>query len=233
MTGGLVPEVLPPEAVTDATAFVVTDAVSLRARWETPFPLYDTRPRPFTLSEGSEVQVPTMRLRRVLPFYRGEGFVAVDIPYRGGYFAMTLLVPDNPDGLPALEGELSPNLLADVSAAERGEEVVLYLPRFSIEADLPLEGVLMELGATVPFDPLLADFSGAAGEPRDIFLSVFRQRAVIRVTEAGTVAAAVTAAVGELTSAPPVVAADRPFLFLIRHRASGMVLFMGRVVDPR
>ena len=233
LTRRLVPEVLPPGTVTPDTAFVVTDAVSLRAKWETPFPTYDTAHRPFTLADGTVVQVPTMRLRWALPCFRGEGFAAAELPYRGGAFSMMLLVPDTPGGLPSLEAALTPSLLAEVVAGEGGGEVVLFLPRFSVEADLPLEEPLASLGSAAPFDPLRADFSAAAGEPGDIFLSVLRPGGVIGCPGAAPGAAAAPAAVGEAVSAPPVIAADRPFLFLVRHRATGAILFMGRVVDPR
>jgi serine protease inhibitor len=40
-----------------------------------------------------------------------------------------------------------------------------------------------------------------------------------------------TAAVGSLPFTPT-FKADRPFLFLVRDRQSGSVLFLGRVVNP-
>ena len=57
----------------------------------------------------------------------------------------------------------------------------------------------------------------------------------IAVDEIGTVATAATA-LGFDESGPPepelTVAADQPFLCLIRHRDSGLVSFAGQVVDP-
>jgi serine protease inhibitor len=63
-------------------------------------------------------------------------------------------------------------------------------------------------------------------------------QAVIEVDEQGTEAAAATAAVISLTSMPMeepeplVLDIDRPFLFAIRARASGAVLFVGQFVQP-
>jgi serpin B len=58
----------------------------------------------------------------------------------------------------------------------------------------------------------------------------------VKVDEKGTEAAAATAVVMRAGSAAVAQVAefkaDHPFLFLIRHKATGLVLFMGRVVDP-
>jgi len=56
----------------------------------------------------------------------------------------------------------------------------------------------------------------------------------VEVNEEGTEAAAATAVVVEKTALPRVrrFIADHPFLFLIRHKKTGAILFMGRVVDP-
>jgi serpin B len=207
--------------------------VSLRALWEVPFPESSTNLMPFTLADGSEVGVPTMRLRSQLRFHRGEGYTVADLAYRGGDFSMLILVPDAHDGLPSLEAGLTPALLAEAAVEGTTNDRILYLPRFSIASDIDLVEPLQDLGATLPFDPAAADFSGAAGAPGEIVLSTLIQKAVIRVNEVGTIAAAATGGGFELTSAPPILEANRPFLFVIRHRASGAVLFMGRVTDPR
>jgi serpin B len=57
------------------------------------------------------------------------------------------------------------------------------------------------------------------------------------VDEEGTEAAAATAIVGGpvAESGPPPITfqADHPFLFLIRDQKSGLILFMGRVTNPK
>jgi serpin B len=60
-------------------------------------------------------------------------------------------------------------------------------------------------------------------------------KAFVAVDEAGTEAAAATAVVIGERAAPaePVeMTVDRPFVFVIRDRQTGTILFVGRVVDP-
>ncbi len=232
ITHGLVREALNPGDITDLTAFVVVNAVSFDAKWATPFPLASTRDAPFMRGDGTTVQSKLMRARSDFAWFDGDGFVAVELPYRGDEVSMTLLVPDTHDGLPALEAALTPANLATWTAGLAEDDVIVYLPRFGYASDLNLGDTLRGLGVTDAFDRALVDLSGAAGAPGDIVLSLVRQKARIEVTELGTRAAAVTSAVAEVTSAPPVIAADRPFLYLIRHRPTGTILFLGRVEDP-
>ncbi len=234
MTHGLIPEVLHAGELDVRTAFVVTDAVYFGGKWAQPFLLDTTHLYPFTRADGSEVAVPLMHVRGGFGWMRGPGFQAIDFPYRGDKFSMTVLVPDSPDGLPALEEAMSPSNFASWITGLFPTELIVLLPRFEIMSDLDLREPLRSLGVTDAFDPERADFSGAAGLPGDIFLTSFRQQALIRVTEEGTEAAAVTAGVGEFTFTfePAVIAVDRPFLFVIRHRSTGTILFLGRVEDP-
>jgi len=61
-------------------------------------------------------------------------------------------------------------------------------------------------------------------------------KAMVRLDEEGTEAAAASAAIGMPTSAPmeePIeLVLDRPFVFAIRDNVSGEVLFLGRLADP-
>jgi serpin B len=89
-----------------------------------------------------------------------------------------------------------------------------------------------------------ADFSGINGkQPRDpesLFVSGVFHRAFVETNERGTEAAAATAilmlaATAARPSKPPeipIFRADHPFLFAIRDRKSGAILFIGRMVDP-
>jgi serpin B len=59
-----------------------------------------------------------------------------------------------------------------------------------------------------------------------------RHKATVDVNEEGTEAAAATSVESGVTSAPVPVLVDRPFVFMIRERFSGAILFMGRVMNP-
>ena len=113
--------------------------------------------------------------------------------------------------------------------------VDVALPRFKMTAELELSSTLSALGMPLAFDDKKADFTGITrAEP--LFISQVRHKAFVEVNEEGTEAAAATGVVMTTRSAPAlpqVFRADHPFVFLIRDVATGTVLFMGRVTDPR
>ena len=76
-----------------------------------------------------------------------------------------------------------------------------------------------------------ADFSGITGGPNGLFIESVQHEAFIAVDEDGTKAAAATG-VAMAFSHGPTVTVDRPFLYVIRDKAAGTILFMGRVMDP-
>ena len=107
------------------------------------------------------------------------------------------------------------------------------MPKFEFDAKLGLANTLASMGMPDAFSGS-ADFSGMTGE-RDLFISDVIHQAFVSVDEAGTEAAAATAVIMKLLSAPepPVeLTIDRPFVFLIRDIETGAILFVGRVVDP-
>ena len=110
----------------------------------------------------------------------------------------------------------------------------VWVPRFKTTAEFELSKQLSQMGMPEAFLPS-ADFSGMDGK-KDLHISKVIHKAYVEVNEKGTEAAAATAVVVAPTAAPPgkivEFRADHPFLFLIRHEASGAILFMGRMVDP-
>jgi serpin B len=111
------------------------------------------------------------------------------------------------------------------------EDLIVSMPRFKVGSDLLLNDALKGLGMTDAFSGGTADFSGMTGA-RDLFIDAVVHKAVVEVAEDGTEAAASTAVVMKKDPAPRRFLADHPFIFMIRDRASGSILFMGRVVDP-
>jgi serpin B len=92
------------------------------------------------------------------------------------------------------------------------------------------------MGMPHAFDEMAADFTGIydrSQEPRNLFISHVIHKAFVAVDELGTEAAAATGVVAGIVSEPENnITVDRPFLFVIRDRESGTLLFAGRVLDP-
>ncbi len=234
---GLVPQ----GGVDVATRLVLVNALYFLGDWAEPFDPARTHPAPFQLSAGARVEVPTMRQTGTLPYAKRDGFAAVELPYRGGELAMLLVVPDGPQGLAVLEKAVDAAWLARLAAALTPQLVQVHLPRFEVKParSLAVGPALQELGMRLAFDPARADFGGIARwrspEERLCLGEVFHQ-AFVKVDEQGTEAAAATAVAMLAGGAPPrpvQFVADRPFLFFLRDRRSDLVLFMGRVADPR
>ena len=233
VTNGKIPNILAPGDVDAATRFVLVNAVYLNCTWKRRFDPARTKSATFHLDGGASASVPTMHQAADLAYARGNGWQMVALPYAGVDLEMDLILPDA-GTLDALTAHLDAATFdAMVHSLDPGK-VDLSLPRFTVESALPLGRTLEGFGMTDAFDPAAADFSGIDGG-RDLHLTKVVHKAYVRVDESGTEAAAATAVVGAGAVYEPAVplAFDRPFLFVIRHPASGTVLFVGRVMDPR
>lgn len=234
-TRGKVVELLKPDHVDRATALVLTNAVYFKAAWQTPFSKRATKTEPFHGSGGG-TPVPLMRRTGRHGYFADESMQAISIPYRGGDLAMDVFLPRSRDGLADLRDRLTPSELRAWFARLDSEtaQVDLQLPRFEIDFHVSMKKALAAMGMTIPFSPG-ADFSGMTGQ-RDLFVSEVVHGAFIAVDETGTEAAAATAVImkrGGLPRKPEAVfRADHPFVYVIRHRETGTVLFMGQLVNP-
>jgi serpin B len=125
---------------------------------------------------------------------------------------------------------LDPAPWRDLVARFHDETVILTLPRFKLDYSRRLDPDLRELGMAIAFDPGRADFYRIADvRPERLFISRVEQKTFVEVNEEGTEAAAATGVGVSVTSARQVVEmkVDRPFVFAIRERLSGTVLFLG------
>jgi serpin B len=228
-------DLLSPTDVKSSTKLVVVNAIYFLGDWAVPFDEARTQPRDFWVGGTTQTQVPTMS--RVGPFRyaSGDGAALIELPYKGDSMAMYVLVPDARDGLAAIEKSLEPTLKAlQPRLAER--EVAFTLPRFTIDPPEPLrlETALQALGVTDAFSQQTADFTGLARG--GMFISSVVHKAFVKVDEKGTEAAAATAIVGGPGGPPPKpieLHADHPFLFVIVDKATGLIMFLGRVVEPK
>jgi serpin B len=168
-----------------------------------------------------------------LAYARDNGYQAVELPYVGGQVSMLLLVPDI-DLFGEFEKSLSDGQIRSLVESFEYKNVLLTMPIFSFESQFSLANTLREIGMSMAFEPDQADFSGIDGS-RDLFISDVIHKAFVDVNEEGTEAAAVTEILAGSESVPGVdveLTINRPFIFLIRDKPTGMILFIGRVTNP-
>lgn len=236
-------ELIPSGSLNADVRLVLVNAVYFKGMWQLQFSTAATRDEPFHLEGGGKVQVPLMDQHQEVRYVRAEVYQAVELVYRGGDLSMLVLLPNRKDGLRDLEKALPMRMLQDCEAQMTTHEVELFLPRFTITwGTVNLRDQLAALGMPLAFDGGQANFSGINGyEPPhndSLSISAVFHKATVETNEEGTEAAAATAVPMARTgrSSPqrvPVFRADHPFLFLIRDRKSGAILFLGRMADPK
>lgn len=219
--------------LTPRDVMLLINAIYFKGSWQHRFDPGQTRTDVFQLPGGGSGEIEMMVREGVegLRHQRGEGFEAAELLYGSGAFAMTVILPH--------EGTLPSRLVSGIDRAtwdawmaafdDESPIEVLQLPKFRLEWEALLNDDLEAMGMGIAFGN--ADFSRLAEGGDGFVISKVRQKAFVEVNEEGTEAAAATA-VNIADSGKPTFRADRPFLFAIRERFSGAILFLGQLVDP-
>ncbi len=231
-TNDRIKDLIPEGAIDGLTRLVLTNAIYFKASWVTAFDEGKTAPAPFQLLDGSSVEASMMRASGAKVRYaRAGSFQAVELPYIGNEVSMLILLPDAGKFAEA-EAGLDADELRTITAALKPVLATLSMPKFEFEWELSLKDPLRALGMESAFEG--ADFSGMDGT-RNLAITDVLHKSFIAVDEQGTEAAAATAVIIGETAAPEVVevTVDRPFIFLIRDKPTGAILFLGRLASPK
>ncbi|KAJ0615845.1 putative Serpin family protein [Helianthus annuus] len=244
-TNGLIKELLPADEVSSLTRLIFANALYFKGTWSVPFDQERTKESDFYLLGGNKVQVPFMTNNEFKFVYEYDDFKVLDLPYLRGEerrkFTMYFFLPDAKDGLQSLVQKIG-STSDFLDSHIRGQQVEvrrLLLPKFKIEFRFKVCDTLKELGLVLPFtgeDGLTEMADSSAGER--LHVSSIHQKSFMEVNEEGTEAAAVTyepdegCAWNEEEPRKVDFVADHPFLFVIREDVTGVVLFMGQVIDP-
>ncbi len=229
-TRGRIPTIL--DAISPDEILYLINAIHFKAPWTESFAKKDTRPGTFSLADGSHRSVPMMsKEKATFRWLNTENVTVADIPYGGGAFSMTILLPGPgrsvDDLIRSLDAETWDRWMAGLGEPGKG---TLALPRFTIEYEAELKPALTALGMGIAFGGA-ADFSRMI-DGGGVSISRVLQKTFVEVNEEGTEAAAATVVGVRVVSLPPGVRVDRPFVFAIRERFSGTILFIGKVMDP-
>ncbi|XP_052004997.1 probable serpin E3 isoform X2 [Xyrauchen texanus] len=212
-------------------------AVLFQGAWQKQFLFTETQNLPFTLSDGSTVKVPMMYQSTKVNFGQfrlpsDQQYTVLELPYLERSLRLLVVLPsDRKTPLSQLESQLTAHAVGLWDNGLRRTKMDIFFPRFKMQSRLNLKPVLQSLGISDIFSPSAADFRGISDE-EGLFVSEAFHEARIQVTEDGTKAASATAMVLLKRSRAAVFKADRPFLFILRQISTGLLLFIGRVLNP-
>lgn len=214
---------------------VLLNAVYLKAVWENPFAAKDTKEGFFTTIDGTQSIASFMEKRNSPQIYlHTDGVQGLMLPYDDGSLCFVALLPDEYDSFIA---SLDAANWQRILGTQETVMMDLKLPRFSIEQDTELNDMLRSLGITDLFSPSCADLTGLEATPGGgIYVERAFQKAKIDVGEEGTVAAAVTGIVTRALAKPSEsnirLSFDRPFVYAIIEKETGVPIFLGTVTNP-
>jgi len=237
MTRDKIQNLIKADMLNDLTRLVLVNAIYYKGDWASKFDPKLTKEQDFSVSPSSTVEVPMMKQENKFSWAYIETLASsmVEMPYKGDRIVMQVLLPGDRHGLGELEKMLINHNVQELFEKERYEtKVMVQLPKFKLEQTIPLTDHLTTLGMKDMFIGGVADFSGIDGT-KQLYVSSVIQKAFIEVNEEGSEAAAATGAVMMMRSmpAPPEqFVADHPFIFYLRDKTTGMLLFQGRVVNP-
>lgn len=228
-TGGKITNLLTSDMVNANTRMVLVNAISFKCDWLRKFKPKNSEVADFHQIDGRTASTTFMSQTENFGYCKGTDYEAVELAYADTRYAMLIVVPAE-GRFPDVEARFTADFVQGVADSLSDERVALSMPKFNAASSVDFSQILRQLGIVEAFGGA-ADFSGMSGK-QDLQLSKVVQKAVIEVDEAGTEAAAATAATMMVKSAyfPELkhLTIDRPFVYFIRDTQTNIILFAGR-----
>ena len=204
------------------------NALYFKSNWQFQFDKANTHEANFTKADNQRITVSMMMQPTVtLPLYADQHLTCVEMPYGNQAFSMVAILPAYNMNIEQLIEHLNIDTWGNIVNNLRDQEIMLGLPRFKIECEIPLNEPVWNVGMQRIFSGGFANISDG-----NLYVSEIKQKTFVEVNEEGTEAAAVTA-IEMIESASPSFFANRPFLYLIKEKSSGVILFIGRMDEPK
>lgn len=214
----------------DDTALVLVNTVYFKGDWLQEFERKNTRKDTFTNYDGSHNDVSMMNGDLYTDYLKESNFAAIRMSYKDDNFGMYVFLPD--------EGNSIKDFIKDMNSESWNKwkkgfvknSIMVEMPKLHIEFEQELNSMLKGFGMKSAFEPG-ADFSKMSPD-NNLYISLVKQKCYIDVDEKGTEAAAATI-VGMTKSAmggaEKSFIANRPFVYVIEDKNTGLILFMGAV----
>ena len=231
-TNDKIKDMIQPDMLSDLTKLVLTNAIYFKGQWDSPFNPKLTYETDFELTTGQTVKVNMMSdpKNSVFNYSETEFLQILEMDYYGNDLSMLVILPKE-NNITYAESKMNFENLSKWKNNLYEKDINVEIPKFKFEKKYSLDNILQDMGIVDAFLPGVADFSGMDGT-KNLFISRALHQAFVEVNEEGTEAAAATTIIMELTAVPDSFIANHPFIFLILHKETGAILFMGRVNDP-
>lgn len=234
-TNDKIKNLLSEGTVTAGTRLVLTNAIYFKGEWVRQFNKDETRELNFRMTKDKNIKVQMMRRtdkETKFNYVENDKVQILEMPYSGEELSMLIFLPKK-DDLKGLENSLTIDQLLYWKKDLKEQKVRVVIPKFRLDTKYSLAVDLQSMGMPTAFSND-ADFSGMTGEENLKIDEVIHQ-AFVEVNEEGTEAAAATAVImvmGRGADETPFFFVDHPFVFLIQEKATGNILFIGRMTDP-
>jgi serpin B len=221
------------KTIKDTDALFLINALYFKGAWNNPFHPNMTREGEFHTASGVES---TSFMNHDAPFshYIGNDYSAVDLPFGESDYSMTLILPPSLSEMDSFVEEIDSELLKLLYTERlQTERIQFKVPKFEIEYEINLKDALSTMGMGIAFDWNRADFSKLGDAfGRNLFIDRVQHKNKLIVDEKGIEGSAATAVVIAIDSAPPALFFNRPFVYIIRHKETQTILFIGCINKP-
>lgn len=242
-TNDRIKDLLLPRNVNSDMRLILTNTIYFNSAWSMPFREINTKNEPFHTGKDRQKTVPIMSQWMFLSYGENAVMQWLKIPYDIPGFSMLILLPKENRSftqLAELEKKITPQAMASWMADMKSSPIILRMPKFKDVQRYSLADILKKLGMKTAFTGS-ADFSGmvenAVVNGNALMISYVIHKAFIEVDEKGTEAAAATAVGGLMGGRTKPIEwiafdADHPFIYCIIDEQTGVILFMGRMIEP-
>lgn len=210
------------------------NAIHFNGRWTTVFHKERTKEEEFTKESGEKIKVQMMHQNTKIPYYEDENIQMAAKPFGDEYYEMLFILPREGVTMDRCVELLEENLDTWNKAREK-EEVNLSVPRYKANYGTSLKKTLQSMGMSDAFTSGKANFNALSNET--LFIGDVLQKTFVKVDEEGAEAAAVTSVSLMATAAGPPqpknMVLNRPFIYIIRERGAGNILFIGKNGYPK
>nr|CAD7577136.1 unnamed protein product [Timema californicum] len=242
VTRNKITDLLGAGVVTERTRVIFVNTLYFSGQWKKQFNPHYTKKAKFHVNSKVTMEIPMMHMTGVFHYVFLEDLkaTAIELLYKGGRVSMVVVLPVHFNGMYYMEDRLREYGFQNIQCTRRGT-VSLHLPRFTINQTINYNGHIRQLNIHDIFNDVLV--SGVSAPRGQLGVTMVMQGSHTQVNERGTTSATATSAIvvknrmmqpyiTDKDKKLLVFKANHPFLFFLRDKSTGLILFVGRYLRP-